>query len=153
MNMRPTHVVINFGLKLLRTNADCGEHDRDRMCPYLPKVCEFLTEEQPFRVIWQTSTPRLREVNATMGTIGTDHHLHIPQRCKLDPSSVLNRVEILHALEPDQMERRKLYHDTMHFSPAPYHAFNGVLMEMITRGDAGHVSQAVEEQQQALINQ
>jgi hypothetical protein len=140
--------VMNFGLWLLRTDKECVDHENDKTCPYVPQVCKFLTEEQPFHVIWQTTTPRLKEAHVREGTIGPDHHLQVPQRCNLDPSAVLNRVDVLHALEPDERQRSKLYHDHIHLSPAAYHAFNGRLLDMISSWSAGHGQLAAGDQRE-----
>lgn len=124
---------------MVDTDASCGDKDRDgQPCPYLPKVCSFLTEEQPFHVIWQTSTPKLKSNTAEMSHIDEGHHLHIPARCKLNSTSVLNRVELLHALEPDQQQRFNLFQDDIHLTPEAYHAFNGRLLDMITVLAEGH---------------
>lgn len=135
-NMLPTHVVANYGLWLAGTDKECGLRE-GQACPYVPQVCEFLTGEHDFRVIWQTSTPKVHHTD-TAGEIGMAHHLHIPRVCKLAPSAVINRGELLHALAPDAAERKELYHDETHFTPAPYHAFNGYLVEMIASQDLGH---------------
>ena len=137
--MRPTHVVMNFGLWLADSQSNFGDKEGvGQPCPYLPSVCAFLTEEQPFRVIWQTSTPKLKGSSGNMSHIGDGHHLHIPARCKLNATSVLNRVEVLHALEPDLEQRIKLFQDDIHLTPAAYHAFNGMLLDMIILLDEGH---------------
>lgn len=136
INMRPDYVVLNFGLELFQSDKTCGDHEKDENCPYVPDLCKFLTEEKRFRVVWQTTTPRLQGKGTA--SIGVGHHLHIPQRCKLDPSVVLNRVEVLYALEPDLANRMKLYHDHMHLLPAPYHAFNGRLIDIMGSWDEGH---------------
>lgn len=139
LNMRPTHVVMNFGLSLITTDHDCGkkEEDKHRLCPYIPQVCEFLTHKQPFHVIWQTTTPKLKDSRTSL-SIGEGHHLHIPQQCNLTAAAVLNRVEILSEMEPDHLKRMELYDDHMQLRPEAYHAFNGRLMDMITSWNAGH---------------
>jgi hypothetical protein len=131
--MLVTHVVMNYGLWLDSTDKECGQHEHDT-CPFVPQVCEFLTGEHPFRVIWQTTTPRVHESN-DYGSIAPGHHLHIPLACDLDPSVVINRGKLLHTLEENAEERKKLYHDEAHFSPEPSHVFNGYLMHMIANQD------------------
>ena len=104
----------------------------------MPQVCEFLNNKHSFRTIWQTTTPRQGEADATPEDAESRRHLHVPRMCKLDSQSVINRGAILHELEPDDEKQKELYHDDAHFAPAPYHAFNGHLVEMIASQDLGH---------------
>lgn len=131
-------MVMNYGLWLINTPEDCGQHKGTDSCPYIPEVCEFLTGQHPFQVIWQTTTPKQAHRHSPLGEMTEEHHLHIPRVCNLASDSFINRGELLHALEPDNEKRKDLYHDDAHFTPAPYHAFNGYLVEMIAGQDLGH---------------
>lgn len=148
-NIFPTHVVMNYGLQLHGSDEECGKHAGEGLCPYVPEVCEFLTRTHPFRVIWQTTTPPHDEVQSIPEDVDSRRHLHIPRMCNLDAKALINRGAILHELEPDDAKRRDLYHDDVLFSPAPYHAFNGRLVEMIASQDVGHGEVGRGSEQQA----
>jgi hypothetical protein len=55
--MNPTHIVLNYGIHLWGGGRNCGLKEGDK-CPYLPRVCEFLTTEHTYKVIWQTAPPK-----------------------------------------------------------------------------------------------
>ena len=135
-NLRPTHVLLNFGLWFHGIEPKCGQQEGEARCPYWPKVCQWLNGEHPFKVIWQTTTPK-QDIGNTL----IEHHLHIPHVCSLDPRSVLHRGQVLYALEPDDSARDRFYHDRLHFAPEAYHAFNGLLLEMVS--GAGRASMRV----------
>ena len=52
----------------------------------------------------------------------------------MDPSMVLHRGLAFTGLEPDPTKQQWLYHDALHLAPPAYHAFNGVLLEMVIDG-------------------
>lgn len=152
-NMLPTHVVINYGVHVWGGGRDCGQHEGDT-CPFLPRTCEFLTADHPFRVIWQTTPPK-QDIGNTL----TERHRHIPHACQLDPSMVLHRGLAIDAIEHDRLQWGPLFHDVLHFAPVAYHAFNGVLLDMITclgheadaQAEADHADRHVLDRLRAVL--
>ena len=128
-NLHPTHVILNYGHWMTGSSRDCGFKAPFSHCPYLPDVCEFLTGTHPFKVFWQTTSPRF-----DVGDTITDHHLHIPHACNLDQRMVLHRGLAFRGLEPDTEKQQWLFHDKLHLAPPAYHAFNGLLLDMVTKG-------------------
>lgn len=96
---------------------------------YFKELCQFMHSEHSFKVIWQTTTPKWN-----IGDTVMDHHLHVPYVCSLKPSMVLHRGLVFKALSEELGVWSDLYHDVMHFTPQPYHAFNGALVDMIIDG-------------------
>ena len=140
MNLNPTHIVLNFGLWMTGALRGCG-HSPGQRCPYWPEFCEFLNGEHPFKVIWQTTTPKW----STGDTI-IDTHLHVPHVCKLDPSMVVHRGLVFKALSETLDQWTPLFHDDLHFAPPAYHAFNGALIDMIGGGAARDEDQSTATQ-------
>jgi hypothetical protein len=135
INLQPTHVVMNYGFWMMESNRDCGR-GHGSLCPYLEEICEFLNGEHAFKVIWQTTTPKWN-----IGDTILDHHLHIPFACHLDPDMVLHRGLVFKALSEEMGRWTELYHDVKHFAAPAYHAFNGVLLDMMVRSqNISHVA-------------
>ena len=110
--------------------------------PYLPDVCKFLNGEHPFKVIWQTTTPKW-----SVGDTITDHHLHVPHVCNLDPNMVLHRGLVFKALSEALDQWTPLFADDKHPNPPAYHAFNGALLDMIVGEGAEDEEQSTAPQQ------
>lgn len=136
INLRPTHLVFNFGLWLEWTPRGCGleQPSQGMPCPYFPDFCDFMKGDNPFKVFWMTTTPKW-----VIGDTILDHHLHIPYVCNLNSSMVLHRGLAVKALaaqvESAGRKWKELFHDHMHFTPVAYHAFNGMLLDMIRSGE------------------
>lgn len=117
---------------------------RGNLSPYVPDVCEFLNGEHAFKVIWQTTTPKW-----SIGDTITDHHLHVPHVCNLDPSMVLHRGLVFKALSEALDQWTPLFVDDKHKNPPAYHAFNGALLDMIV-GEASGVGEQGSAPQQPM---
>lgn len=128
-NLRPTHMVLNYGQAMAVYKRDCGYKAPFSHCPDVAEVCEFLNGEHEYQVLWQTTTPRVDRGDTLMDT-----HMHIPHACSMDPRKVLHRGLVVSALEPNVTERGDLYLDIVNFSPLANHAFNGLLLEKIMSG-------------------
>lgn len=132
-NLRPTDVVMNYGMWLSDTETNCGRGNDGATgsCPSTPGLCSFFTKRQhPYRTIWMTTTPVSR--NGTIrDPLGERHHLNIPNICGLRGGQVVNRAQVLHTLEPNAKKKEDLWWDPVHFHAQASHAFNGALIEKI----------------------
>jgi hypothetical protein len=136
-SLQPTDVYMNFGAWSYYRGKECGTKDVT-FCPKISKVCKYLNAEHNFRVWWMTSPPALSdvEVDAVVDIIPPGHHLHLPTRCKLDPSRVVDRSEALELTQPDVTERYKLFWNTLHLHAEANHSFNKMLLKRLKEADA-----------------
>lgn len=134
----PTDVMLNFGVWFNKydTQTDCGEKLFERnKCPHMPSVCAFFRDKHDFNVIWLTTTPSWRsdKLPGVTSSVPRRHNLNVETWCGLPVRQVLDRDEILTALQPNETLRAEMYFDQHHLHTQPYHAFNLKLMSHLNQ--------------------
>lgn len=144
--MQPTDVVLNFGTWLRKTNSSCGAVEGESKCPHILWVCEFLTGEHPFKTWWFTTIQGIVD-GVVVNEIPDSHHLHMPARCQLSPSQVVDRKEVIGILQPDPLRQPELWVDGVHVHAESNHGFNrqfvGRLPKVVTKAPQVHHLQSI----------
>lgn len=159
-NQRPTDIVMNYGMWLSDTKKTCGRgkaYFKNDNCPHTKSVCHFLKEHKhPFRTFWMTTTPVNRK-GKVRDPLGEGHHLNIPKTCGLNSTQVVDRMSIVHELEPDREKKLGLWWDPVHFHAQASHAFNGLLVEKILEAEVvetqAHTARVAKVRQKRLQKQ
>lgn len=123
---------MNFGAWLIATEPKCGwqKTDSDKAdCPPMKWLCDYLKGKHSFRTWWLTTTPVIE--NGTATSLAKNHHLNVPERCKLPRNQVLDRDVVIEILQPDSLLQPELWWDNVHMHADANHAFNRQLVSRL----------------------